>query len=75
MNHEECYSALKYLIEEYVDSADKKIEIINRLIEDRKLIERPPAKHYLSELNKYNKVKNISEKDSELIKEIAFYYI
>jgi 3-methyladenine DNA glycosylase AlkC len=75
MNPEECYNALKYLIEEYVDSSDKKNEILNALSEDQKRLEIPPAKHYLSELNKYNKVKQVTEKDSKLIKDIAFYYI
>ncbi len=75
MNSSDCYKALSYLIEKYIDDPEAKEVLEGELASDKSNRERPPAKHYLSEFNRHTTAVPISEEDGELIKEIAFHYL
>jgi hypothetical protein len=75
MEPSECYNALSYLIEKYVDDLEIKIELPEKLAYDKLNREIPPAKHYLSELHKHQGSMQISEEDGHLIKHIVFHYV
>jgi hypothetical protein len=75
MEPSECYRALTYLIDKYVEDHATKESLVGKLAYDQKNREVPPAKHYLSELHKHRSTAQMTEEDGALIKDIAFHYV
>ena len=70
MNEEEVKLKLEYLISKYIEDDDKKRELINLVRARGGAV----AKGILADIQSYRKV-HYTEKDSEIMQEIVFYYV
>ncbi|MED5523412.1 MAG: hypothetical protein VX447_01450 [Pseudomonadota bacterium] len=69
MNTKELQDSLNYLVNKYISNINKKDELLN----DINIHAEEVAKGILSEINKH-KDKEIEAVDSDIIKEIVYYY-